>query len=342
MSTSTLEARFSSQLLAGERAADTAGVARRLLAVQAQDLRSARLAVRARTRGLTAADVDRALTEERTVVVGWLNRGTLQLVSRDDYWWLHSLTTPPVFRPVTRRLAEMGVGDGEAERGVAAIERALSEDGPLTRSRLGDAVAAANVPTAGQALLHLLFLACLRGIALRGPLIGKQQAYALARDWVGPPPPPGAHRDRSLAELARRYLAGHAPASDRDLAKWAGLPLRDARAGLAAITPELTERDDGLVELAGTPPPSEARACLLDLWDPLLVGWASRDELLALHPGLDDPMAHYQRFAYSGARAVGGWSLIGGGVAIEPFTSLEQADAAALARDAADLVRFLG
>ena len=60
-----LDQRFSSQLLGAERARDVVGVCDRLLAVQAQDLRSARLAVRARTSGLTAADVDRALTEER-------------------------------------------------------------------------------------------------------------------------------------------------------------------------------------------------------------------------------------------------------------------------------------
>jgi hypothetical protein len=38
----------------------------------------ARLAVRARTAGLTAADLDRAPTNERSLVVTWLNRGTLQ------------------------------------------------------------------------------------------------------------------------------------------------------------------------------------------------------------------------------------------------------------------------
>src|SRR4029077_20228317 len=54
----------------------------------------------------------------------------------------------------------------------------------------------------------------------------------------------------ALAELARRYLAGHGPADDRDLARWAGLPLRDARAGLGAIASDLVEREDGLVDLA--------------------------------------------------------------------------------------------
>ena len=38
-----LERRFTAQLLAGERARDVVGVCERLLAVQAQDLRSARL-----------------------------------------------------------------------------------------------------------------------------------------------------------------------------------------------------------------------------------------------------------------------------------------------------------
>ena len=60
---------------------------------------------------------------------------------------------------------------------------------------------------------------------------GRQHAYALVHDWLGEPAP--VDRDAALAELARRYLAGHGPADDRDLAKWAGLPLRDVRAGLA-------------------------------------------------------------------------------------------------------------
>ena len=37
----------------------------------------------------------------------------------------------------------MGVVPAAAERGVAAIERALADDGPLTRDQLGERVAAA-------------------------------------------------------------------------------------------------------------------------------------------------------------------------------------------------------
>ena len=49
---------------------------RHLLAVQAQDPRGARLAIRARTTGLTAADIDRRSTTA-ALVISWLNRGTL-------------------------------------------------------------------------------------------------------------------------------------------------------------------------------------------------------------------------------------------------------------------------
>ena len=48
-------------------------------------------------------------------------------------------------------------------------------------------------------------------------------------------------RADALPEFARRYLAGHGPATDRDLARWAGIPLRDVRAGLSAIASELKE-----------------------------------------------------------------------------------------------------
>jgi hypothetical protein len=77
--------RLTAQLLAGRPARDPVEVARRLLAVQGQDQRGVRLAIRVRSTGLTAADVDRALSEERSLLITWLNRGTLHLVASEDY-----------------------------------------------------------------------------------------------------------------------------------------------------------------------------------------------------------------------------------------------------------------
>jgi len=333
-----LRARLAAQLLSGRPVKGPEEVAARVLAIQAQDPRGARLAVRARSAARSATDVDRALAD-RSLVVAWLNRGTLHLVRSEDYPWLHALTAPPHATGNARRLAQEGVSPDAADRGVRTIERALAEEGPLTRTQLRDRVAAAGVRTEGQALVHVLFLASLRGSILRGPVHGKQHAYVLVRDWLGAPP--AVDRDAALAELARRYLAGHGPAGDRDLARWAGLPLRDARAGLTAIARELVQRD-GLVDLARRPAAGKPPPRLLGAFDPLLLGWCSREPIVGRHETTLVAGGIFRPFALSDGRAVAGWSLRAGEVVLEPFGRLPHDVSAALTTEAEDVARFLG
>jgi hypothetical protein len=337
-----LAERFTAQLLSGPPATHPAAAATRLLAVQAQDLRGMRLAIRARTENVSAADVDRALSAERSLVVTWLNRGTLHLVGRGDYPWLHALTAPRWVTGNARRLSEEGLSAGAADRGVALIERSLADAGPLTRSQLRERLDGAGVRTRGQALIALLALVCLRGLAVRGPMAGQEQAYVLVRDWLQGVPD-RIDRDAALAELARRYLAGHGPAGDRDLARWSGLPLRDARAGLGAIAVELVERDDGLLDLAGRSAAAEdwPRPRLLGAYEPVLLGWTSRVQLLAPHEAAVVSGGIFRPFALVRGRATGIWGMSGGAVELKPFGRLDPADAAALEVDAADVVRYL-
>jgi hypothetical protein len=309
--------------------------------VQGQDPRGARLAVRARSAGLTAGDVDRALTEDRSLLITWLNRGTLHLVRSEDYPWLHALTTPPLLTSAARRLRQEGLSPEDADRAMKTIEKALTDEGPLTRVQLRERLERADVPTARQALIHLLFLATLRGVAVRGPMVGKEHAYVLVRDWLGEQEP--VDREAALAELARRYLVGHGPADDRDLARWAGLPLRDARAGLAAIATELEEREDGLVDLAKRlqpaplPPPR-----LLGAFDPLLLGWASREEVVGPHKMLVTINGIFRPFALVEGRAVATWKLSGGKVTIAPLGKVTKKAMAALEADAREVELFFG
>lgn len=357
MSTTTTNAdrrRLESQLLCGPPAASAVSVVRRLLAVQGQDPRGARLAIRARSAGLTAADVDHALTTDRSLLVSWLNRGTLHLVTAEDYWWLHALTTPTMVTGNARRLAQEGVPAADADAAVRVIDEALTADGPLTRGQLSERIAAAGIRTQGQALVHLLARATIRGRIVRGPMIGGEQAFVLVSDWLGARPaiaePSRFDRDRALAELARRYLVGHGPASDRDLAKWAGLPLSDARRGLESIGARLRQRDDGLAELASAagqadaagqgraelPPPR-----LLGAYDPLLHGWVDRSPVLGSHRQVITVNGLFRPFALVDGRAVGLWTLTSGRVVIEPFAPLPAPVTAALRADGDDVIRFL-
>jgi hypothetical protein len=234
-------------------------VCERLLAVQAQDPRGFRLAVRARSTLTSRRDVDARL-DDGTLVVSWLNRGTLHLVTAEDYWLLHPLTAPRISTGNLTRLRQEGVSG--VERGVDAIVRALV-DGPLGRRELREVVARAGVRVEGQALVHVLVRATVLGHIVRGPVRGAEQAYVLVRDWLPAPPVP-FDRDKALAECARRYLVGHAPADPADFAKWLGVSLGDARRAFSAITPPRARR-------AAVPPPR-----LLGAFDPVLCGWTSR------------------------------------------------------------------
>jgi hypothetical protein len=301
-----------------------AAIVRELLAVQAQDTRAASLALRARGTGFAARDV-----EGPALVTSWLMRGTLHLVAREDHPWLLALTAPIGAAAGRRRLAEEGVPPGDADRAVALIERALADDGPLTREQLADRIAATGIRTAGQAMPHLLAQAARRGAIVRGAGGAFMRCEPAAR----------VDRDAALAELARRWLVAHGPATDRDLAAWAGLPLRDARAGLAAIAAELRDAGDGLVDLTNAPGDGVAAGPrLLGGFDPYVLGW--RDRSFALAP------EHARRVQPGGGmvravatvdgRVVGTWTAPGGNPELDLFE-----DAGDFAEERADVVRYL-
>ena len=212
-----------------------------------------------------------------------------------------------------------------------AVVVASLAGGPMTRAQLRERVERIGVRTEGQAHVHILLAATLRGLIVRGPMVGADHAYVLTRDWLGAPPRL-PDRDVMLAELARRYLAGHGPADDRDLAKWSGLSLGDARRGLAAVSGLLADRDDGLASLAsadgpdaGLPPPR-----LHGPFDPLLHGWTDRSFVLA-HEGHRHQRGIFRPFALVNGQAV---ATALAAVRLAPFAPLGEADEAVLAADA--------
>jgi len=186
--------RLLAQLLSGPMSDSPEAVVGHLLAVQAQDGRGFRLAIRSRTSGLSAVDVDTALDGGRLLVT-WLNRGTLHLVRSEDYRWLHRLTAHRVLPGVERRLRQLGVDIGDQDRALEVIVDALESDGPLTRHQLRDRIEAEGVSTEGQALVHLLAAASLRGQVVRGPMASGHHAFVAVGQWLAP--------QASASELAR-------------------------------------------------------------------------------------------------------------------------------------------
>ncbi|HKA69104.1 MAG TPA: winged helix DNA-binding domain-containing protein [Actinomycetes bacterium] len=345
-------ARAAAQLLhRPDRTPRVADLVHRLLAIQAQDITAARLALRARARGRTAADVDAAISD-RSIVRTWGPRGTLHLIATTDVGWLTGLFGPRRVSNPLRRLAQEGVS-GTAPELVEAVGHALSGQGPLTKSELGTRLAAAGLPARGQGIVHLAALGAFHGLVVLGPDRAGKPTYVHATDWLGTAVALRPNLDSALAELARRYLRTRGPAEPADLAAWSGLPLRDAAAGWAAIGSELVEvthHGRTLYRLRGSAPTTTAAGAaaeavrLLPAFDEYLLGWRSRDLVLrasharAVHPG--GGIIHPT--VISAGWVVGTWRLPGGKPAVTVFADPPVApDPDALAADQADVARFL-
>jgi hypothetical protein len=299
------------------------------------------LAVRARSNGCTVASVDAALTVDRTLVVSWLCRGTLHLVGADDYWWLHRLTAPRHLTSNSRRLAQLGVDDAQVQ---AAIEVILAEVSarPRTRAELGAAIDDAGLPTAGQVLVHLLAAASYRAYLVRGPLRDGEHCFVDAERWLERPRGiPDS--DQMLAGLSRRYLAGHGPASPRDLAAFCGITLADSRRGFALIETETSQLGNRMTRLVGQdleprlPPPR-----LLGMFDPILHGWADRSFVVGDYPGAVTSNGMFRATALVAGRVAGTWTIPGGVVTLQTAQPMTTDVMAKLQDEASDVIRFLG
>jgi hypothetical protein len=313
-------------------------VVRHLLAVQAQDLGGARLAVRARSCGLSAGDVDDAFARHELVVT-WLQRGTLHLVRAEDYWWLHPLTAPRTRTAVARRLQQEGVSRAQTEIGLATVAEAIAAEGPRTRAQLKARLDDAGVPTAGQALIYVLAAASLAGLVVRGPMVGGDQAYVLVEEWLGSRP---ASPDRAelLAKLAGRYLAAHAVSGAAELAAWAGITLKDARVGMAEFVRDDAVPDDAVPDDAvpdvGVPEPR-----LLGPFDPVLHGWTERAWLLGPYRNVITTNGIFRPTVLVGGRVVGTWTRPRGQVELDLFEKVRPDVRRALDADAEDVDRFV-
>jgi hypothetical protein len=225
-------------------------VLRHLLALQAQDVRTPGLALAVRGGSLDGG-----------MRITWLMRQTLHLVWEDDLAWLHPLFAPRMETTNRRRLSQLGVREVDAERAVDLI----AERVPAKRAELAEHLAAHGIPVAGQAIVHLLARAAMRGRVVLTP----------DRTFIALRLPAGADdRDAALDRLAQRYGACHAGATRDDLAYWSGLPKRDCR-----------EPGPCLVEDGPVP------TVRLPAFDELLLGWRDRTPTVPpslareVHPG---------------------------------------------------------
>jgi hypothetical protein len=347
--------RLRSQRLAGRPAAGVAEVVRAAGGLQAQDTKAARLAVRPRSTGPTAATVTAACNDDRSVVRTWVMRGTVHMVASEDVGWLVGLLGPVFAAGGAGRRRQLGLDDDTCERGLAAIREVLAAGEPLTRPELIRRIAAEGVvlDPRSQAPAHLVVHAARMGLVCRGPdLAGDQPTYVALADWVGERP--ALEPDAALAELARRHLRAYGPVDAHDFAAWSGLGVGRARRGFELIADELDEvlageRPAWVLAAAAAEPadPDRPQLRLLGHFDPYLLGYRGRDLVLdrRFARRIQAGGGFIQPAVLVDGRVAGTWRQQRGRdrltVAVEPFEPLDEAVLPGLEAEVADLGRFL-
>lgn len=256
---------------------DAVGVVGHLLAVQAQDYPAGLQAVGLRGTGLTAAQVAAALAAGELVRT-WPMRGTLHLIRPADLAWLLPLTRDRVHRSAAGRHRELGLVDDHFER-ASAVMRDRLDGVSATRAELLHAVGEAGVSTEGQRGAHLLGHLSRAGVVVQTT----KDTYVRFEAVV---PDVQLSREEAVGRLALRYVTGHGPVTDRDLAWWAGLTLTEVRAGLASVRDQLEVLEvDGFTYFS--PPglaPAPEGVWLLPSFDEYLLGYADRSVQLGVEP----------------------------------------------------------
>jgi hypothetical protein len=279
--------RLMNQQIAPSRSArprHVADVVSALGAVQAQDYLGAVWAIGLRTPNATEATVEQAIAE-RQIIRTWPMRGTLHFVATADARWMLELLTPRIVAGAAGRFRQLELDSAVFARSRKLFVRALRGNQQLTRDDMMNLLERARISTAGQRGNHILWRLAQEGLLCFAARSGKQHTFALLDEWSPVVSSSRMDREAALAQLARRYFAGHGPATLRDFVWWTGLKMADARAAIATVSSELSKMVVDGVEYWTVPdldiPLRVARtAHLLPGFDEYLLGYQDRSAVL--------------------------------------------------------------
>lgn len=344
----------SQRIVASRRCEQPADVVRWLGALQAQDYHQSLWAIGSRLRAGTLEGVERAIAE-RAIVRTWLMRGTIHFAPPEDVRWLLALCAPRLAAADARRCEQLGLAEAEIERCAELLSGALAGDRRLTRPEVMRLFEEAGIATNGQRGYHILVRHAKNALICLGPMQGKQQTFVLLDDWAPRRDARTPSRDEALALLASRFALSRGPVTEHDYARWAGIPVSDARQGLRAARGVTTRAFDGVehwlaADAADGPAPASGRkrTYLLAGFDEYFLGYKDRDAVI--HPRDAEKIAPgangvFRPLIVAGGQIVGTWgrSLRGGQltIALHPFAAAP--DLARQARpEAARFRMFLG
>jgi len=207
-----------------------------LFAVQTQYAASLGVAVAARVKKLEPSWPDDAINRDPTLIKTWSLRSTLHVHHVSDRGLLKSFNTFQygMYEAWTKKLQLQGVLPKDIDRQILNVLKS----GPKTRVQIHDAVPhLKNLEHTGwgRDVKKLAY----EGLVIFAPSEEGPSKFALANDWLGPIKDDKRTFREAMAEIFRRYLRSHAPASLNDFRLWCGVYSGPAKQALAANEKEV-------------------------------------------------------------------------------------------------------
>lgn len=356
------------RLAPSDGAGDVVDAAESLVALHATDPATVHLSARARVAGFVAADLERALHDERTLVKHLAMRRTLFVLPRATLPLAQAGASARVAGAERRRLARQvekaGLHrDGERwlKRAGAAVLAALAGGREATSSELRE-----EIPLLEGSLTHgegkswggevpvgprVLTILSAEGRIVRatndGLWTSSRPRWTSMSGWLGEDlvAPEEAEGVRGLVEL---WLRAFGPGTTEDLKWWLGSTLAAVRRALAEL--EAVEVDLGNSTTGHLLPDDLDPTAAVDPWaallpglDPTAMGWLKRDWYLGPHkPHVFDRNGNAGPTAWWDGRIVGGWRQDGeAGVELQLVEDVGADGRAALEREARRLGAWL-
>ncbi|MFF1793105.1 winged helix DNA-binding domain-containing protein [Kitasatospora sp. NPDC058263] len=347
-----------------ERAARVEEVADAVVGLHATDAATVYLSACARLAEPSAAEIERALYEDVSLVKLLSMRRTLFAVTEEFAPYVSSAAARAIAvkerATLVKHLREFAEGWDEPR--LAATERAvlavLALRGEATTSELAEDVPALRETmlmaqgkpyearqSVGSRLLRLLASdGHVRRSRPRGSWLSSSYPWAPVPQW------PDVPVREAKAEVVRRWLAAYGPATVEDVKWWTGWTLGDTRRALGdvgAVEVALAGAVAGLVLPGDDGPVAEPEpwAALLPALDPTVMGWRGRDWYLRPEdvPALFDRAGNAGPTLWWCGRVVGGWAQRPDGELVWRFLADAGAEArAAVEVEAARLAGWLG
>ncbi|WP_035841382.1 winged helix DNA-binding domain-containing protein [Kitasatospora azatica] len=347
------------------RAATVEQVADAVVGLHATDAATVYLSACARLAEPSAAEVERALYQDVTLVKLLSMRRTIFAVTEEFAPYVSSSTARAIAMKERATLVKhlLAHAEGWDEARLAATERAvlaaLAARGEATTAELSKDVPALRetmLMSAGKAyegrqsvgsrLLRLLASdGHVRRCRPRGSWLSSSYPWALVPQW------PDVPAREAKAEVVRRWLARYAPATEADVKWWTGWTLGDTRKALADLAVAEVRLEDGTSALVlpgdveSAEPEQQSWAALLPALDPTVMGWRGRDWYLRPEdvPALFDRAGNAGPTVWWNGRVVGGWAQRADGELVWRLFSEPGAEArAAIGVEAERLAGWLG